>query len=105
MGEGAKKKLPEGVVVEKKEESAQDESTQATDPEPEIETDGPDDVKTVIETETKVEYETITGDDGEVTTTIIETEYVEETPEPEAQPVAESEAEPKTKDQVKHEEL
>ncbi|KAJ4015275.1 hypothetical protein NW752_006728 [Fusarium irregulare] len=115
MGEGAKKKLPEGVVVEKKEESAQDESTQATDPEPEIETDGPDDVKTIIETETKVEYETITGENGEVTTTIIETEieyetqteteYVEETPEPEAQPVAESEAEPKTKDQVKHEEL
>ncbi|KAF9773320.1 hypothetical protein IL306_008900 [Fusarium sp. DS 682] len=34
MGEGAKKKIPEGVIVEKTEEK----STQATDPEPEAET-------------------------------------------------------------------
>ncbi|UZP46106.1 hypothetical protein NXS19_013918 [Fusarium pseudograminearum] len=110
MGEGAKKKLPEGVVVEKKAGS-----TKATDPEPEIETDGPDDVKTVIETEIETEYETVTGADGEETRTVVETEveyetqteteHAEETAEPKAQPVAESEAEPKTKDQIKHEEL
>ncbi|RGP79553.1 disulfide-isomerase [Fusarium longipes] len=118
MGEGSKKKLPEGVVVEKKAESSQpsqDESTQATEPEPEIETDGPEDVKTVIETEIETKYETVTGADGEETQTIIEieteyetqteTEHVEGTAEPEAQPVAESEAEPKTKDEIKHEEL
>ncbi|CZS74543.1 unnamed protein product [Fusarium graminearum] len=95
MGEGAKKKLPEGVVVEKKAGS-----TKATDPEPEIETDGPDDVKTVIETEIETEYETEVEYETQT-----ETEHAEETAEPEAQPVAESEAEPKTKDQIKHEEL
>jgi protein disulfide-isomerase A6 len=115
MGEGAKKKLPEGAIVEKKAESSQEKSTQATDPEPEIETDGPDDVKTVIETEIETEYATVTGADGEETQTVIETEieyetqteteHAEGTAEPEAQPVAESEAEPKTKDEIKHEEL
>lgn len=115
MGEGAKKKLPEGVIIDDNVETVKDKSTQATDPEPEIETDGPEEAKTVIETEIETEYKTVTGADGEETKTIVETEteyetqteteLVDETPEPEAQPVAESEAEPKTKDQIKHEEL
>ncbi|KAF5001532.1 hypothetical protein FGRMN_1003 [Fusarium graminum] len=94
MGEGAKQKIPEGVVVEET-ESVEEKPTQATDPEPEIETDGPEEVKTVIEPEAETEYETQTE-------TEVETH---ETAEPEAQPVAESEAEPKTKEEIKHEEL
>ncbi|CAJ0548650.1 Ff.00g022630.m01.CDS01 [Fusarium sp. VM40] len=116
MGEGAKQKIPEGVVVDKT-ESTKEEPTQATDPEPEVETDGPEVVKTIIETETEIEYETRTDPDGsEETKTIIETEIeyetqteteveTHETAQPEAQPVAESEAEPKTKEEIKHEEL
>ncbi|KAG5793914.1 hypothetical protein H9Q69_007031 [Fusarium xylarioides] len=83
MGEGAKKKIPEGVIVEKT-EAAEEKSTQATDPEPEVETDGPKEAKTEVETEAEIESKT---------------------PEPEAEPVAESEAEPKTKEEIKHEEL
>ncbi|KAM0344472.1 hypothetical protein ACHAPU_007444 [Fusarium lateritium] len=94
MGEGAKQKIPEGVVVEKT-ESVEEKPTQATDPEPEIETDGPEEVKTEIETESEIEDETQTETQAET----------HETAEPEAQPVAESEAEPKTKEEIKHEEL
>ncbi|KAF5659030.1 disulfide-isomerase [Fusarium heterosporum] len=94
MGEGAKQKIPEGVVVEET-ESVEEKPTQATDPEPEIETDGPEEVKTVIEDETETEHETQTETEAET----------HETAEPEAQPVAESEAEPKTKEEIKHEEL
>jgi protein disulfide-isomerase A6 len=90
MGEGAKKKIPEGVIVEKTEEK----STQATDPEPEVETDGPKEAKTEVETEAEIESETPAEDEAEA-----------KTPEPEAEPVAESEAEPKTKEEIKHEEL
>ncbi|KAF4948926.1 hypothetical protein FGADI_9210 [Fusarium gaditjirri] len=57
MGEGAKKKIPEGVIVEKT-EAAEEKSTQATDPEPEIETDGPKEAKTEVETEAEIESET-----------------------------------------------
>lgn len=81
MGEGAKKKIPEGVVVEKT-EAAEEKSTQATDPEPEV------------ETEAEIESETPAEAEAEA-----------KTPEPEAEPVAESEAEPKTKEEIKHEEL
>ncbi|KAM0563056.1 hypothetical protein ACHAPJ_001900 [Fusarium lateritium] len=94
MGEGAKKKIPEGVIVEAKAETAQEEPTQATDPEPEIETDGPEEAKTIVETEVEIEYETQT-----------ETVADSETAAPEAEPIAESEAEPKTKEEIKHEEL
>ncbi|KAF4950546.1 hypothetical protein FSARC_13157 [Fusarium sarcochroum] len=94
MGEGAKKKIPEGVIVEAKAETAQEEPTQATDPEPEIETDGPEEAKTLVETEVEIEYETQT-----------EAEAESETAAPEAEPIAESEAEPKTKEDIKHEEL
>lgn len=93
MGEGAKKKIPEGVVVEKT-EAAEEKSTQATDPEPEVETDGPKEAKTEVETEAEIESETPA-----------EAEAERKTPEPEAEPVAESEAEPKTKEDIKHEEL
>lgn len=92
MGEGAKKKIPEGVVVEKTE--AAEKSTQATDPEPEIETDGPKEAKTEVETEAEIESETPAEAEAEA-----------KTPEPEAEPVAESEAESKTKEEIKHEEL
>ncbi|KAF5021146.1 hypothetical protein F66182_6846 [Fusarium sp. NRRL 66182] len=94
MGEGAKKKLPEGVVVEAKSASSEESSTQATDPEPEIETDGPEEAKTIVETEVETEYETQTEYEAEAETAA----------EPEAEPVAEAEAEPKTEG-IKHEEL
>ncbi|CVL04835.1 probable protein disulfide isomerase-related protein A [Fusarium proliferatum] len=93
MGEGAKKKIPEGVVVEKT-QAAEEKSTQATDPEPEVETDGPKEAKTEVETEAEIESETPAEAEAEA-----------KTPEPEAEPVAESEAEPKTKEEIKHEEL
>ncbi|KAF4344085.1 disulfide-isomerase [Fusarium beomiforme] len=89
MGEGAKKKIPEGVIVEKTEEK----STQATDPEPEVETDAPKEAKTIVESEVEIEHETQTEKEAEA-----------KTPEPEAEPVAEPEAEPKTKEE-KHDEL
>ncbi|KAF4976546.1 hypothetical protein FZEAL_6802 [Fusarium zealandicum] len=98
MGEGAKKKLPEGVLAEVKadtKENSSSEATQATDPEPEIETEAPEEADTIVENE----YETETYTEVEAETAA----------EPEAEPIAESEAEPKTKapkeEKIVHEEL
>lgn len=109
LGEGAKKKLPAGVVAQPKaepvEESSVDELTQATDPEPEIETDAPE-AEPEIEPQAEVNDKTKTEDEPEVETQAV----------PEAEPIAEVELEPETdapsaeaeeipKEEIKHEEL
>ncbi|KAM0438546.1 hypothetical protein ACHAPT_001296 [Fusarium lateritium] len=87
MGEGAKKKLPEDFNAEPKAEATQEEATQATDPEPEVETEAPEEAKTVNETEVEPEVETKTEDKREA-----ETEA-----KPEAEPEVEAKTEPETK--------
>ncbi|KAF5005037.1 hypothetical protein FDECE_8453 [Fusarium decemcellulare] len=102
MGEGAKKKLPEGVLADPKAKDSS-KATQATDPEPEIETDGPEVTETVVETveteatvETEVtEYETVTVEEASAATAA----------EPESEPVAQSKAEPETKAPKKEEKI
>lgn len=82
MGEGAKKKLPEDFNAEPKAEEA----TQATDPEPEVETEAPEKAETVKEAEVETEE------------TKVEAEKEAETEaKPEAEAEVEAETEPETK--------
>ncbi|RSM00037.1 hypothetical protein CEP52_009385 [Fusarium oligoseptatum] len=86
MGEGSKKKLPEGFNAEPKAEGAE-EATQATDPEPEVETEAPEKAETAKEAEVETEEETKVEAAKEA-----ETEA-----KPEAEPEVEAETEPETK--------
>ncbi|RSM18470.1 hypothetical protein CDV31_002606 [Fusarium ambrosium] len=86
MGEGSKKKLPEGFNAEPKAEGAE-EATQATDPEPEVETEAPEKAETAKAAEVETEEETKVEAAKEA-----ETEA-----KPEAEPEVEAETEPETK--------
>lgn len=94
MGEGAKKKLPEGFNAEPKAEGTKEEATQATDPEPEVETEAPEEAQTVKEAKVETEEETKPEAKKEA-----ETEA-----KPEAEPEVEAETESKEQKMV-HEEL